>query len=174
MSDALVRLFVENLPEKNFLSAIYRREIDAQLMELEAGRGAESTIALAESSLQDQPELPIALVLNSDTKQAAEIKRRKNRIFQKFFVIEPDQSRWCVAFAIPKLNAWVLADPFIKARLPAWRKGASQYDAQAVAILDLTKSYTIDRSCLTKFPDFKELDRFLQGRLKKARARAAL
>jgi hypothetical protein len=157
-----VRLITDNLAERNFLQALYLDEIGSGRIALNYGLGAESAITMAESSLLSRPAYPVALVLNSETVDPEQIKARRFRIEKKLMVAASAESSWVVSLAIPKLNAWLIADPFIQeafARRPDTRES---YHSQAVAILDLVRRHPVDRQKVKDcFPDFTQLDDFL-------------
>src|SRR4051812_25188647 len=106
-----VRILAENLPEQRFLEAIFREELEHDLVEISSWLTSSAVIGIAQRTLLEQPERPVALVLNTNTRDPREIDVQGRTVRRILARITPDG--WHVALAIPEVDVWVLADPRI-------------------------------------------------------------
>jgi hypothetical protein len=168
-----VRLLVENRPEEKIAEAIFRREVESGLVEVDSGLTTSGTIALAELSLLEHPDRPVALVLNTRTEnqeKIAELHETVPRILSR--TAPPD--RWQVALAVPRLDAWAWVDPRLRAALEAREVLNKDYSRLADELVKLTRKHPFDVEALAQAsPDFRGLLDFIQRHAQAARPSGA-
>src|SRR5579884_785003 len=157
MTQAPTRLIVENLAEKRFAEALlrpYRLRIDDALT-------TSGAVALAELSLLEHPEQPVALLLNAGTEEPERIEELRATV--KRILARAAPEGWFVALAIPRLNAWAVTDPRIRRAFEEEEATRSDYFNQAVRIGPLTTRQPFDATALRQAnEDFRGLLRFLE------------
>src|SRR5438132_5984776 len=102
MASLQPRVFVENLPEKRIAEAILGRYHP----EIVDGFTASAATALAELSLLEHPERPVAVLLNTRTEDPAEIDEVRSAL--RRILARASPSGWYVALAVPRLDAWAM------------------------------------------------------------------
>jgi len=150
-------VYVENLPEKRFAEAL----LQPYAAEIIDGLTTSGAIALAELSLLEYPERPVAVLLNAPAGDRRESEQSRATV--KRILARAAPEGWYVGVAIPRLDAWAMTDPRIKQDFESYLQGRANYLDRAVRIGELTKSQPFDPSELyRKSDDFKGLVEFLQ------------
>jgi hypothetical protein len=156
MSTPLVQVFVEDLPELRIAGALLR----PYPVKLVDGRTCSNAIGLAKLSLLEEPEQPIALLLDAPggDREAEETRAAVMRILGRTAA-----DGWYVAVAVPRLDAWAMTDSRIRQDLESYCDGQADYHERAARIARLTKNQPFDPTGLCRTnPDFKGLIEFIQ------------
>ena len=161
MAPTKVRLIVESFADENFLSAIFYREIEAGTVGIQVAHGSGSGIAIVDRALREHPDRPIALILNTETRDRDEIAARRGTVNRILALVRND--RLHIAWAVPKLNAWVMTDPRIKADFLSRPSTKKNDQAQALRIKELVPDHPFDPTNLRKkFEEYRDLESFLK------------
>jgi hypothetical protein len=154
-------LITHSVTNQRFLEAVFRKERESGAMEVSSRSTYSGAIATAEYSLLTGQHNPIALVLNADTDDPERIESEERTIGRILYRAAPNG--WHVALAVPNVDAWVKADPRIRADFeanPATRD--SRYN-QAVRIEELVKEAPLDRDAIRRArPEFRALEEFIE------------
>ncbi len=160
MTTRKFQLLAENLPEQRFLQAIFRQERKASLPEVSSYLLAESAIGAAQLYLLQDPDRPVALVLNEADRDRAADRRREIESFLGRLA-RPDN--FLLTFAIPDVDAWIRADPVVEiARRtnPLLSEDRHKFAANLARELG---DHPIGRDAIAaRFPEFRELRDFLE------------
>jgi hypothetical protein len=157
MSPLRPRVYVENLPEKRFAEAL----LQSYPVEIIDGLTTSGAIALAELSLLEHPERPVAVLLNAPAGEPRQVEQIRATV--KRILARAAPEGWYVGVAIPRLDAWAMTDPRIKQDFESFLEGKASYTDRAVRIGNLTKNQPFNPSELyRKSDDFRGLVEFLQ------------
>jgi hypothetical protein len=157
MSPSRPCLYVESRADKRFAEVL----LQPYAVEIIDGMTTSGAIALAQFSLLEYPERPIAVLLDApagDGRESAELRATVKRLLAR---TAPEG--WYVGLAIPRLDAWAMTDPRIKQDFELHAQGKADYFGRAARIGKLTKSQPFDPSVLYRqSEDFRGLIDFLQ------------
>jgi hypothetical protein len=156
----IVKVLTDNVTEQRILEAILRHRPYWDSLKMDSGLGGTSILSIGSSSLLRNPEQPVAMVLNADTEKPAEIKKLHNGIKGYMSFSAPEY--WHLALAIPKVDAWALADG--RFRRAFEETPHSEYDRynRAIAMKELTEHEPFDVEALRRSnAEFRRLDDFL-------------
>src|SRR5262249_51242378 len=104
---------------------------------------------------------PIALVLNTDTDDPERIEREQKTIERILYRAAP--RGWHVTLAIPKIDAWVKADPRIRQDFEANLATRDSRYNQSLQIEELVKEAPLDREAIRRaHPEFRALEEFIE------------
>ncbi len=157
---ARLRLITENLPEQRFLEAIFRPEIERGAVQVDSALTASAATGIAEYSLLSYPGRPVALVLNAGGRYPLtdEDLEATIRILSK-----ASRSDWCFVPADPDVDAWVMADPRVRAGFESDETTRNNLHERAARIGDLARARPIDRAAIGRsHPSFRDLDNFIK------------
>jgi hypothetical protein len=161
------RLIVEYRADQQFAQALF----GAYRIPIDGGHTHSGAISHAEVSLLEHPEQPVAVLLNAGTEDPIAIKETRGAAMRILARAYPEN--WCVALAIPRLNAWALTDPRIREAFEADEATRKNYYAQAARIGALTKNRPFDDSVLRRDnADYRGLVEFLERHGAQAPSRA--
>jgi hypothetical protein len=150
-------LFVESVAGKPLAEAL----LQPYRVEIQDGFTHSGTIVSAEFSLLEHPERPAAALINADTenpRKVGEIRGAAKRILARAY-----PENWCVAVAVPALDAWALTDPRIREELASYLESRHLYIDRARHIAEVVKKNGFDATnLLQQSPDFRGLVEFLQ------------
>lgn len=170
--DHKLRLLIENLAEQRIIEGIFRDEVERGLIQVQRCWESSSAISVAQSSLLQRPDEPVALVLNTHIVDPVEIEEEWRGPVLRL-LSETATQDWHAAFAIPRLDAWAVADPRIKRAFgeDESKLGPRTYYDRAVRFADLTKREPFDRGALYRSnAEFRGLADFIQRQLASAHA----
>ncbi len=174
MSRPRVWLLTENLPERRFLEAIFADRRAAGDVAVRDYLVRSAAIGMAKLSLLEQPELPLALVFNTQTEDPIEIEEQRGTL-QRILAACALQG-WHVALAAPRINAWALADPWIKQQFEdrpetdPRRQDQGMYYNQAIRIGELVQRRPFDVEALKAVsPEFRSLNKFIDQHVSAAK-----
>jgi hypothetical protein len=149
-------VFAEGRPGKLVAATLLRPLLVVEIVDSLTTSG---TIGLAELSLLEHPERPVAVLLTAPDGEEAD----QTRATVKRILARAAPEGWYVGVAVPRLEAWATTDPRIKQDLESYRPGKANSSERAVRIAELTKHQPFDPSELyRKNPDFRGLVDFLQ------------
>jgi len=150
----VIPLIVENLPDERFVEGIFKPEIEAGLVSVHARYTASGAVSLAQSSLLEHPDRPIAVILNTGTDDPNEIEQEYRGPVQRILSRTAGRS-WHAAFAIPGLDVWAAADPRIREALERdeAEHGKSTCAERSRRFEELVKEQPFDREALCRAND---------------------
>jgi hypothetical protein len=161
MPPSSIRVLTENLPEERALQAIFRDELERGSIEVQSLLTSSAALGVAEYSLLEHPDRPIALVLNAGDEDPMRREERRDTIHR--ILTNASTSGWHVALAVPDVEAWFMADPFVRATFDADEAARSSRHERAVRIGPLARRRSIDRESICReFPEFQALAEFLE------------
>jgi hypothetical protein len=147
--------------DQRFLEAIFRKERESGVMEVSSRSTYSGAIAMAEYMLLMTGDRPIVLILNADTDDPERIKREQRTIERILYRSAPNG--WHVTLAIPNVDAWVKADPRIRADFEANSATRGNRYNQAIRIWELVKEAPLNREEIRRVhPEFRALDEFIE------------
>lgn len=164
MSAPPVLLLVERDPDQRIAEALFQRQIRDGLVTLESGFTVSGAIGRAEFFLLLRTSLSqtVALLLN-DWTRGDEVKLQDERASIGRILGRVTHQGWRYAIAVPRLDAWALTDPFIKADFDSNPIPVTDYARCAQRIQELTRTHAFDGSALrATCPDFRNLEEFLE------------
>jgi hypothetical protein len=154
-------MITENLTERRFLDAIFRAEIERGAVEIASTLTSTGALSVAEYSLLEHPEIPVALVLNADTDDLERVDARQRTIERILTRAAP--TGWHVTLAVPKIDAWVKADPRVREDFESNEATRDNRFNQGVRIGELAKVAPIDREAIARaHPEFRALEEFVE------------
>jgi hypothetical protein len=158
MSTLTPCVFVEGgLPGKRLAEALLR----PYAAEITSAGTTSGTIGMAEYSLLEHPERPVAVLIHSDTENEREVAEIRGAAKRLLAGCAPEN--WYVAVAVPRLDAWALTDPRLKRAFDAQRDGKAIYVERATRLAELLKRQSFDATELYRTnADFRGLVEFLQ------------
>jgi hypothetical protein len=157
MSDLPVLVFVEKEQEVPFVQAF----LHPYAIEVHGGFTQSGAISSGEASLLDFPERPVVVLINTGTEDEREAA--VTRLATKRLLARAYPENWCVAVAVPRLEAWAKTDPRIKRELEASFGSNSIYIDRARRMSELVKDQPFDSTELyRRNADFRGLIEFLQ------------
>jgi len=157
---ATILVLTDNVFEQRFLEAILRHQPYREALEFESGLGGTSILTRGSSRLLRDPARPIAMVLNSETEQPGELAEIRESIdgYMSFC----SKEYWTAVLAIPRLDAWALADERIRGIFEGRDDLRTDRYNQSVAMSELTDREAFDVEALRRSSeDFRRLDAFL-------------
>jgi hypothetical protein len=164
---------VEYKTDARFLEVIFRKQIKSGVIDLSSHYGTSGAVVDADSSLLIHPERPVALVLCTNTENRTEILKLRGTVHR--ILVQSSPVGWHAALAIPRLDAWVMVDPWIKAAFEAderTREGENCYYERSLRIGELTKDRPFDLSLLRReSTEFADLEEFIDRQVRAAQAR---
>ena len=157
MKTAKVLVFVENISAKRFADAVLRaypvKIVDAMTLS--------SAIAQAEQSLEAHPEQPVAVLLNLGKADPALLEQWRASTTRLLARNAPQG--WCVAYAVPRLDAWAMSDPRIKETFEADEATRTSYWERSLHIGAIVKKKPFDATnLLRENEDFRGLVEFIE------------
>ena len=167
MQHDFIRMLVENQAEQLFIEGIFREEIESQEIRVETGWEAGTVIGIAQSSLLEQPQQVIAVVLNTNTVDPIEIEE-EFRGPAKRILARANPVGWHIALAIPTLETWAIADPRIKEAFEEdeLNVGPRTLHDTAVRFAEFTRHEPFNRDALYQAnPEFRALSDFINRHL---------
>lgn len=157
MAPSPLQVFVENVPEKRIAEALLR-PYGAEIVDGATSSGA---ISLAQRSLLDHPERPVAVLLKANTEDEVKVYELRASVRRLLAGVAPEG--WVVALAVPRLEAWAMTDPRIAQGLQSYLEGKATAVQRAVRIGELTKKQPFDQTALyQQSADFRALVDFLR------------
>ncbi|HZV03751.1 MAG TPA: hypothetical protein VE999_01555 [Gemmataceae bacterium] len=157
MSALCPRVYVERIAAKRFAEVI----LQPYAVEIIDGGTSSGAISKAMGSLLDNPEQPVAVLLDGPSGTSREIAEERATI--KRLLARAALEGWYVALAIPRLDAWAMTDPRIKQDFESFQHGKASYQDRSLRIGELIKRHPFDPSELYRSnADFKGLVEFLQ------------
>jgi hypothetical protein len=163
MPSPSIRIFTEKLPEQRFLQAIFFEEEALGLVEISPELAASGAVSAATSSLLDHPERPAVVVINADTEDPREVKALRGSAWRLLAQVTDGDENWHVAVAVPRVDAWVLADPRIAQAFQAEEATRTRRWAQAERIGELARQAPLDREAIGRaHPGFAALAAFIK------------
>jgi hypothetical protein len=165
MSAHRVHLISENLPEQSFLQAIFLEEWRRGLVGFGSYLTPDGALSGAElhllRNLGRREKQPIALVLNAGSRPLEVIARKRAAIGRDLSKIS--RGNWHVTLAIPKVDAWVLADPAVRAGFEADEATRDNRYEQSRRIREIAERRPIDRQLIAaSHPEFVELAEYIR------------
>lgn len=158
---AKVLIFVENRAEVLFVEGIFRDLVDTGQVEIMMAWTLSGAIGLAQSSLLQYPQAPIALALNAaSTEEAAEQRGSIERILAGIST----GAAWSVSFAIPDMTTWARRDPSFEQALSDQKHRREKLNKYDVAVLfkDWSQSHQFNRPVAASCDlEFANLDEFV-------------
>jgi hypothetical protein len=119
------------------------------------------SVSSARASLLTHPEKPVAVFLRSRTENPYEVSEM--RASTKRLLASVHFENWCVAIAVPGLDAWAMTDPRIKRELEALNDGKATYTERAARFAELTQSQPFDATELLRSnDDYRQLVEFIR------------
>lgn len=164
MPDYTIRLLVENLPDQRIVEGILKQEIDEHHVHIDRGWDSSTVVSIAEFSLLEHPERPVAVIINTKTSEPAEIEDEFRGPVRRILSRAAPQG-WHAAFAVPRLDEWAMADDRIRnefERVEAQR-GDNSYPDRAVRFAALVNQEPFDREALCQScEEARELFKFIK------------
>ena len=161
MTRRSVRLLVENTPGERIAGAIFRQQVKDGLVIIESCLTTSGVISLAELLLLRGPAQPVALILDTRTKDPREIEELRGTVER--ILAGCSLRGWYLALAVPRLDAWAATDPRLQEALRSNGMNGRGYAGQALRISQLTKTHPFDPTNLRQAsPDFRGLEDFIR------------
>jgi hypothetical protein len=150
-------IYVENQPQKRFAEGMLR----PYPVEVVAACSASGAISMAESSLLNHPEKPLAVLIETRTEKPREVEEIRGAGLR--LLASCAWEGWFLALGVPRLEAWAVTDPRIKQDFES-RFGPRTLTAEKAARFEeLTGTIPFDPSELLRTcPDFQGLVAFIQ------------
>jgi hypothetical protein len=162
-------VYVEYLPGVQFATGLLH-PYDVQIVK---GQGPGGAVSKARASLSDHPERPVAVLLRSRTENPYEVNEL--RASAKRLLASVYYENWCVAVAVPGLDAWTMTDPRIKRDLESLQDGKAAYTDRAARFVELTQTQPFDETELRKTnADFRALVEFIEKHTRPASTGSSL
>jgi hypothetical protein len=161
-SGGAVTILVEKQADQRFIAGMFRRELDAGEIEIEVCITASGITGTAQRMLLEQPERRVALVPNAKTQDAKTVEEEFVAPIHRMLAGFP-ATAWCLAVAIPRLDAWARADHRVAAAFDeAAAKGRASYKDLSLRFEELTRTTPFDRAAASAaFPEFRALAEFI-------------
>jgi hypothetical protein len=167
MSDFPILVFIEDSQLVPFVEALLR----PHAVEVRGGFTHSGTFGRAEASLLDNPERPVAVVVNTRTED--ESKAAALRLGVKRILARAYPEGWYAGVAIPNMLAWAMTDTRFKREIDAL-DSKTLYQDKAGRVGELVKKLPFDASELYRTSaDFRGLLEFVQKHAPAAPAKAA-
>ena len=161
MANDKIQLLTENRAEQLFLMAIFLEERRRGLIEVSSFLLPDTAVSAAELYLLQRPERPIALILNAGHKAPEQIEKKRavlRRILSKI-----TRKNWHISLANPNVDAWVMADPDVKAEFEADPAAKDNRHEQAARIGDIAARRDLDREKIGEsHPEFAALVEYIK------------
>jgi hypothetical protein len=158
-----VRILTEKLADQRFLGAIFLGEESLGLIEIIPCLTSSAAVSGAMTMLSNDPERPIAVVINADTEEPREVKTIRGSAWRLLAQVTDGDENWHVALAVPRVDAWVLADPRIAQAFQAEEATRTRRSAQAERIGELARQAPLDREAIGRaHPGFAALAAFIK------------
>src|SRR5919198_1127059 len=109
MTRRTIRLLVESASDERIVKAFFRQQVKEGLVATEPCLTTSGAISLAESLLLRGPAQPVALILNTKTKDPREIEELRGTVER--ILAGCSLRGWYLALAVPRLDAWAATDP---------------------------------------------------------------
>jgi hypothetical protein len=140
-----VRLYADSRPTQWFLEAFFPDEVEAGRLRVQHGEGQGDPISMAMTTLLERPGSLVAVVINTDTTDEDRIERElRGPAFRT--LAGAAYKGWHVALAIPRIDAWAVHDPRVKADFESRPETRSDdaFWARGLRITELAKAAPID------------------------------
>jgi hypothetical protein len=161
MTRRRVQLLVESASDERIVKAIFRQQVKDGLVTTEPCLTTSGVISLAELLLLRGPAQPVALILNTKTKDPHEVEELRGTVER--ILAGCSLRGWCLALAVPRLDAWAATDPRLQEALRSNGMNGKGYADQALRIFQLTKKHPFDPTNLRQVnPDFRGLEDFIR------------
>jgi hypothetical protein len=163
MASHKIHLFTEKLADRRFMEAIFLEEEARGLVEIEAELTSSGAVTAAMTVLSDHPERLIAVAINADTNDPREVKAIRGSAWRLLAQLTDGDENWHVAVAVPRIDAWILADPRIAQAFQADEATRKSRYAQAEQIGELARQAPLDRAAIGRAcPEFAALAEFIK------------
>jgi hypothetical protein len=150
-------VYVEYLPSEQFARGL----LHGLPVEIVQSWGVGSAVSSARASLLTHPEKPVAVLVRSRTESSVEVSEMRGALRRLLGSVHFEN--WCVAIAVPGLDAWAMTDPRIKRELEALNDGKATYTERAARFAELTQSQPFDATELLRSnEDYRRLVEFIQ------------
>jgi hypothetical protein len=157
VSNLLPCVFVESPADKLFVDVLLR----PYPVEVVNGRTSSNMIGLAQFSLLEHPERPVAVLVNAEDGDGLEPNELRGTVKRLLARAAPDG--WYVGVAIPRLDAWAMTDPRIKRDFESHFSDETSYADRAARFKQLTRSQPFDATELSRTNrDFRGLIDFIE------------
>ena len=156
----MIRVLTEDVKEENVLLAIFQEEVSGGLVSVQSFMTSSATLASAEYSLLTRRDCAVALVVNSNDWSEEEVEDERATIHRILHRAAP--VGWHVSIAQPSVDAWIMADPAIRAIFEAKEATRSNPSQRAREIGEVAARHPIDREAIARaHPDFRSLVEFI-------------
>ena len=147
-----LRIVVEEEVDRMALAAVFGNEVASGQVEILAGEGRSGAISLAELLLLQDPERPVALVLDADRDDPERLLTSARNILARI-----GDGDWHVAVAVPGLEQWFASVPDLKSAIE------SRSMTAGLAVLGKAR---VNRDSLRQVSkEFSEFDDFVRSEL---------
>ncbi len=160
MTKPKVQMVTATLSEHRGLAAIFSREVHTGSLSIISYMQAQTAVGGAELSLLNDPERPVALVLDAETVDAEAIDQRRRSMERRLGRLTPEP--WTITLAVPNIESWALADPEIRALFESDEAFGSNRLRSATRLADFVRQHAIDRAEVGRqHPEFARLLEYL-------------
>ncbi len=145
-ADKRIRIFVENRAEQLIVEGIFRPEIEAGEVQIDQCWELSSMIGVAQLSLLQHPERPVALVINASDRTQDDVEQNILGPIHRQ-LSDTASVDWIMVVAYPNIVAWAKSDPRVE-EIYAAENLTNKHD-QAVRFARWCKENVFDRTLLT-------------------------
>ena len=171
MSEPTIRMLTDGKINEGLIRALFRDELDRGEITLRSYYATSGAIGAAEFTLIEYPDVAVILVFNAGDEEDYKIEERQATIHRILYRDAPDG--WHVTLAVPDVDAWVMADPEVRAAFEADEATRANPRERSKRIGPMAEARAIDREAIAHaHPEFASLMEFLASRARIARASA--
>ena len=160
MAESNLSLFAGSGVIELDLRAIFRDELARGLCSLENCQNAGRALLAARDTLEDRPGSSAVVVINANDIGPAGLD--DEIAAARRMLTRASRTGWHYAVATPDIDAWILADPAVRAAFEAMDPVPPTRQQRAYRIGEVAASRPIDREAIARaHPDFAALAGFI-------------